>query len=90
MISDRAWRRIDYLGALLLLGASVTLIFALQQGGVAYAWNSVAIIVTFTLSGLLWLGFLAWQRQLSLWNTVLEPIFPWRVACNRFVLGLLW
>jgi hypothetical protein len=30
-----------------------------------------------------------WERRLSLKNGDCEPMFPWRLARNRFVLGLL-
>jgi hypothetical protein len=89
MIEERAWKRIDVLGAFLSLTASILLVFALQEGGVTYAWSSGAIIASFTLSGLLWAGFIIWEKKLSMWNTVCEPMFPWRLAENRFVLGLL-
>lgn len=89
MIEERAWKRIDVLGAFLSLAASILLVFALQEGGVTYAWSSGAVIASFTLSGLLWAGFIIWERKLSMWKTVCEPMFPWRLAVNRFVLGLL-
>ncbi|KAH8743081.1 major facilitator superfamily transporter [Hyaloscypha finlandica] len=89
MIEEHAWKRIDVLGAFLSLAASILLVFALQEGGVTYAWSSGAIIASFTLSGLLWAGFIIWEKKLSMWNTVCEPMFPWRLAENRFVLGLL-
>lgn len=77
------------LGVVSSLAASVLLVFALQQAGVVYAWNSGPIISTFVISGVLWVAFLVWQRRLSLAHGVCEPVFPWRLACNRFVLGLL-
>ncbi|EEY15609.1 conserved hypothetical protein [Verticillium alfalfae VaMs.102] len=89
LISEKRWKRIDLLGATLSLAASILLIFALQQGGVEYAWNSGAIISTFVLSGTLWLAFIAWERKLSGRSGVCEPIFPWRLTSNRFVVGLL-
>ncbi|KAI0097180.1 major facilitator superfamily transporter [Nemania sp. FL0031] len=89
MIESKAWKRIDFLGALLSLAASILLVFALQQGGVAYSWNSSAIIASFVVSGLLWIGFVLWERKLSLQPIVCEPLFPWRLAKNRFILGLL-
>ncbi|KAM0499255.1 hypothetical protein ACHAO3_004290 [Verticillium nonalfalfae] len=89
LISEKRWKRIDLLGATLSLAASILLIFALQQGGVEYAWNSGAIISTFVLSGILWLAFIAWERKLSGRSGVCEPIFPWRLTSNRFVVGLL-
>ncbi|OTB06093.1 hypothetical protein M426DRAFT_259520 [Hypoxylon sp. CI-4A] len=90
MVAERAWKRVDLLGALLSLAASILLVFAVQQGGVAYSWNSSAIIASFILSGILWIGFFGWERQLSKRNVVCEPMFPWRLVRNRFVLGLLF
>ncbi|ORY63857.1 major facilitator superfamily domain-containing protein [Pseudomassariella vexata] len=69
MISERAWKRIDFLGAFMSLAASILL-----------SWNSGAIVAVFVISA----------RQLSTWNVVCEPIFPWRLARNRFVLVLLF
>lgn len=42
---------VDWLGAILLLCASVMLVFALQEAGAtAYAWSSPTIIATLTVS----------------------------------------
>ncbi|KAM7187582.1 Major facilitator superfamily domain containing protein [Rhypophila sp. PSN 637] len=60
-----------------------------NRAGTVYAWNSEPIISTFVISGDLWVVWLAWQRRLSLAGGICEPVFPWRLACNRFVLGLL-
>ena len=90
LIAQRAWRRIDFLGVFASLAASILLVFVLQQAGVEYPWNSGPVISTFVLSGLFWVGFLAWQRVLShrrVWSW--EPIFPWRIAKNRFAVGIL-
>jgi hypothetical protein len=89
MILERKWKRIDFLGAFMSLAASILLVFALQQGGVAYPWSSGAIISIFVLSVVLWIAFVVWERWLSIQNTAREPIFPWRLARNRFVSGLL-
>ncbi|EHA57111.1 hypothetical protein MGG_11786 [Pyricularia oryzae 70-15] len=87
--SRRTWRRIDFAGAFASLAASILLIFALQQGGVMYPWNSAPIVSTFVLSGVLWLFLLGWERWLSARNGICEPVFPQRLITNRFVLGLL-
>ncbi|KAK3307163.1 major facilitator superfamily transporter [Chaetomium strumarium] len=89
LVAGRAWRRVDFFGAFSSLVASILLVFALEQAGVEYPWNSAAIIVCFVLSGLFWIVFIGWERGISLRNTVCEPMFPWRLACNRFVMGLL-
>jgi hypothetical protein len=64
-------------------------VFALEQAGIEYPWNGAAIIASFVLSGVGWFVFIGWERRLSLKDNVCEPMFPWRIACNRFVLGLL-
>jgi hypothetical protein len=89
LVSERAWRRVDFLGAFTSLGASILLVFALEQAGTEYPWNGAAIIASFVLSGVGWVVFISWERRLSLRDSVCEPMFPWRLACNRFVLGLL-
>ncbi|KAH8695764.1 major facilitator superfamily transporter [Phaeosphaeriaceae sp. PMI808] len=89
IISEQAWKRVDFFGAFVSLAASILLVFALQQGGVIYPWRSGTIVSVFTLSAILWAVFVVWERQLSARNITSEPIFPWRLACNRFVLGLL-
>ncbi|KAK4184619.1 major facilitator superfamily transporter [Podospora australis] len=88
--AEKAWKKFDYLGGFASLTASILLVFALEQGGVVYSWGSAAIIAPFVLSGVLWVVFVLWERGLSLRKGALvEPLFPWGLACNRFVLGLL-
>ncbi|KAM7213961.1 Major facilitator superfamily domain containing protein [Rhypophila decipiens] len=89
LVAQQSWRRIDIFGVISLLAASILLVFALQQAGTANAWNSGPIISAFVISGVLWVVWFAWQRRLSLAGGICEPVFPWRLACNRFVLGLL-
>ncbi|KAI0814258.1 major facilitator superfamily transporter [Xylaria sp. FL0064] len=91
MIAEKAWKRVDALGGLLSLAASIFLVFALQQGGVTYTWESGAIISIFVVSGISGIGFILWERHLSLMSVVCEPepMFPWSLAKNRFILGLL-
>jgi len=89
MVTNKEWKRVDFFGAFASLVASILLVFALQQGGVIYAWNSATIVAIFIVSAALWAIFVAWERYLSASNTTCEPIFPWRLAQNRFVLGLL-
>lgn len=98
LVTEKAWKRVDYLGAVSSLAASVLLVFALEQAGVAYPWDSAPVIAAFVLSGVLWVVFVVWERYVSIKGQrkkeqgkggVCEPLFPWRLACDRFVLGLL-
>ncbi|KAF5671689.1 major facilitator superfamily transporter [Fusarium heterosporum] len=85
----KKYKRVDFLGMVLSLAASILIIFALEQGGVAYPWESGTIISTFVLSAILWVSFIAWERLLSKRNGTCEPMFPWSLVHNRFVMGLI-
>lgn len=81
--------RADVPGAFLLLGASILLVAALEEGGVHFAWNSAAIIVFFVLSGVLWIVFGLWEWYASREGYKVEPMFPRRFFSNRVFLGVL-
>lgn len=42
----------DFLGTTLIIGASISLLLALQYGGVKYAWNS-SIVISLLVSSVL-------------------------------------
>lgn len=82
--------RLDVLGAFLNLAASILLVFALQEGGSRFPWNSAAIIATFILSGITWMAFLGWEGIVGrLTNNVQEAVFPLRLIKDRIFIGLL-
>ncbi len=85
--SRSAFKSIDILGCVLLLAASVLLIFALQEGGAfVYAWSSATIIACLVISGLSWVGFFVWQQCLAAhphWTVKL--VFPIGVLRQRVV-----
>ncbi|OJJ38042.1 hypothetical protein ASPWEDRAFT_734149 [Aspergillus wentii DTO 134E9] len=82
------FRRVDFLGAFLVLAASMLIIAALQEGNLDYQWSSGAIITLIALSGVLWLVFVAWEWFISHRQTQIEPMLPWRMAKNRIFLGV--
>lgn len=87
MSTKAALASIDFLGAGLLLVFSILLVFALVEGGnQTYAWNSPAVIVTFVVSGLALVAFVAWQELISrreAWSV--QGIFPLEVMKMRVV-----
>ncbi|MCJ1358941.1 MAG: hypothetical protein MMC33_008941 [Icmadophila ericetorum] len=82
-------KKIDFLGTLLLLAASVLLVTALQETGTEYPWRSVFVIALLTISGILWIGFLLWERFLSQRGSRQEPMLPWRLVKNRIFMGVV-
>lgn len=82
-------RRIDFLGALLLLAGSVLLVAALEEGGTQYTWQSPVTLSLLILSLLLLISFPVWEKLQATRNTRQEAVFPWRLATDRFATGNL-
>ena len=75
----------DFVGGLLLLVASVLVVFGLQQGGIgAFAWNSDVIIASLTIGCIFWLVLFAWEWSLCLKTThKVAAIFPLSILARR-------
>ena len=55
-----------------------------------YSWRSATIVSTFVLSAISWVAFQAWQWWIDTQSKgPLEPVFPWRLAQERFYMGML-
>jgi len=79
------WRRLDVIGFLLYGGASVLLVFALQQAGAeTYAWSSPTIIVCLTFSSAAAVAVCFWIWYLSSdGKRMFAPLFPMRIVRHR-------
>ena len=78
--------QVDILGALLLLTASVLLVFAIQEAGaLRFEWNSPVIITCLSVSGLSWCSFVVWIYWLNSGRTKIQinPILPLSAALKR-------
>lgn len=71
--------KIDYIGALLLVVASMLLLLALSWGGVTYPWSSLQII------GLIVASLVAWGLFVARLLTAPEPFLPIGVLRDRVV-----
>lgn len=65
------------------------LIFALESGGVSYAWNSIPIVVSLVVGSISLILFAVWQGIISnpartMAQTVL-PLFPAHLATHRII-----
>lgn len=72
-------KRIDYGGNLMLLGATISVLYALTYGGTKFPWSS-ADVVTPLVIGLIGLGVFLWFETTK-W--VKEPVMPPRLFGNR-------
>jgi EmrB/QacA subfamily drug resistance transporter len=81
-------QKIDWWGAVTLVGAVVSIMFALELGGNQYDWNSGVILSLFTVFALLLISFIMIERKVA------EPIISFPMFKNRLfttsnTLGLL-
>lgn len=74
-------RSIDWVGTVLISGAVVSGIMAVNFGGVLFAWNSGEIIGCFVCSGVLWILF-GLQQAFSVFTTPEDRIFPCDIIRN--------
>ncbi|PVI05321.1 MFS general substrate transporter [Periconia macrospinosa] len=65
-LSRSGLRRIDFVGCFLLFGASGLLVASLEEAGLHYEWSSPTIIVLLVMCGLFWIGFVLWERAITL------------------------
>ena len=89
LLSLVSLRRVDFIGAILLLSATVLLVCALEEAGIAYQWSSALVITFLVIAGLLWILFPFWERYVTNSATKQEPVFPWRFMKSRVIIGML-
>lgn len=88
-------RTIDIGGQLLFLISFSLIVLALTWGGVAYAWNSAAVLASLVIGLVLVAAFLLWEHELApnrRLNRVFRaqrPLLPWHLLSNRDI-GLLF
>ncbi|KAE9373047.1 MFS general substrate transporter [Stipitochalara longipes BDJ] len=85
-LKDRA-REMDYLGALLTVGAFVSGVMAVSFGGITYPWNSGKIIGLFCCSGVLFI-LLGLQQVYTIFTTTSRRVFPIEFFKSRTILIL--
>jgi hypothetical protein len=72
-------RRIDYVGNILLIAATVSILYATTYGGTREPWSSWRIIVPLVLGLLGLVGFVFLENS----KFILEPVVPPRLFNNR-------
>ncbi|KAF5879535.1 putative mfs drug efflux protein [Botrytis fragariae] len=78
------WGQIDWLGALLLLGAIACLLMAIAFGGVLFPWDSGSIIGLFVTSGILFIA-LAIQQSYAFGTTEEHRLIPIEYLHHPFI-----
>lgn len=85
----KRWAQFDVIGSLLLLAASVLVVFGLHEGGTgAYPFGNSVVIGTLVVGGLCWIFLLSWSFMLSRprWSNI-ASIYPWELFTNRVLMA---
>ncbi|KAF4625107.1 hypothetical protein G7Y89_g13062 [Cudoniella acicularis] len=85
------FKQIDWIGTFLSLAGSSLLVVSLEEGGIQFAWSSVAIIMMLVGSAICFTGFGIWEtiltpRELK-WKML--PLFPTRLVSHRVIAATL-
>ena len=91
-LSSKTLQRIDWLGAALLLAATIFICTAFEQAGIQFPWRSGFVISMLVISGVLWFMFLGWEMGVSKREEGVgrrEAVFPWRFWEGRVMVGML-
>lgn len=83
--TKRRYKEFDYIGAFLIMTASVLVVFGLQEAGTGeHAWNSSVVLGTLITGCLSWILLVAWESYVHLrYRDTLASMFPIEVITNR-------
>ncbi|KAF2106986.1 putative MFS multidrug transporter [Lophiotrema nucula] len=81
-------KRVDYLGAFLVLSATVLFVTALEQGGTGYSWKSALVLSLLIISIFLGSGCLFWSWYIEHASKPQEPMLAWSLLTDRFSAGI--
>ncbi|KJZ72075.1 hypothetical protein HIM_08530 [Hirsutella minnesotensis 3608] len=84
-----SWKSFDYLGSALLIAASVLVIFAFQNAGVATVdvWGNAIFVAPVVIGLICWAGFFGWQHVVESRrddSPCTIPVLPLSLFENRF------
>ncbi|KAI0161912.1 drug resistance transporter EmrB/QacA subfamily [Hypoxylon sp. FL1284] len=88
-ITRSSLRRLDVVGAVLLLFSSALIVFAFEQAGSRYSWSDPAILSTIVIGGVLFVGFVGWEKLVDRPRWAQEPIFLLRLMKDRLFSSLI-
>jgi hypothetical protein len=74
---------------LLLLASSILLVFALEEGGTRYPWQSAAILAPLIIALVAGIAFAFWEYYLDKSSHKQEPVLPPILVKERMPCSLL-
>ena len=87
---------IDYVGLFLFVGGVTLIVLGTTWGGATYAWNSVAVILSIVLGGVMFFGFFFYEHLMEPGNLLArilpsqKPMIPLQLFHKRDLSLLAW
>lgn len=82
-------RRLDLVGAALLIAASILVVFGFEEAGPRHPWDSPVVLSTLIVGALLFIAFMLYERRVGRPERLQEPVFPLRLLKSRGFVGLV-
>ncbi|KAL9076851.1 MAG: hypothetical protein Q9157_003554 [Trypethelium eluteriae] len=84
-LGTRSIRRLDVVGCILLIAASVLFVFAFQDAGLdPHNWHSALFPVSLAVSVFCWIALLAWEFATDrYWSQSIDSVIPLRLFKHR-------
>ncbi|KAF2441993.1 MFS general substrate transporter [Karstenula rhodostoma CBS 690.94] len=89
IISPTSLRKVDLLGSITLLGASILLSAGFQEAELGLSWRSGVVLSLILCSIPLIAVFLIWEWFVTTRCEYPEPVFPWRFLQSRIRIGMI-
>ncbi|GKT45515.1 putative MFS-type transporter [Colletotrichum spaethianum] len=91
-LQRRTWKELDFVGSILLVSASVLLVFSFQNVGAdGNKWSQAVFIVPVTIGGICFMLLLGWETLVSkLWNNRIMAAIPISLLRNRVYLATIF
>ncbi|KUJ13592.1 MFS multidrug transporter-like protein [Mollisia scopiformis] len=85
----RSLKQLDFLGAGLIIAASVLVVFSFQEAGLrADVWNNAIFIAPLVVGIILWIALFGWEVVAARkWESTLMTMFPLRLIKRRVFMG---
>lgn len=85
----RPLKELDFFGAILVIAASVLLVFSFQQAGLnSNSWSHGIFIAPLVVGTLLWIVLFGWELLVAKkWEASIATMFPLRLLKRRVFMG---
>lgn len=83
------WRRVDWVGLIVFISSTTSLLLGLSWGGVTFAWTSQWTLLPITLGSFGCIGFGIWEHYFARYPFLPESLFGSRVLVAGYFCAFL-